>query len=120
VRFAAADLASWDAHEEYDLVTASFLQSPVELPRAQVLRAAAGRVAQGGHLLLLTHAAPPPWAREPMHHHEFLTPQEEVDRLDLDPGAWTVAVAETRERQVTDPDGQAATLLDAVVLLRRR
>lgn len=70
VRFAAADLADWaedperiDASvEPFDLITASFLQSPVELPRQRILRAALRRLAPGGRLVLIAHASPPPWA----------------------------------------------------------
>ena len=62
VRFVADDLASFAADGEYDLVTACFLQSPVELNRSGALVRAAARIAPGGHLLVVTHAAPPPWA----------------------------------------------------------
>ncbi len=58
--FVAADLATWATAARFDLVTASFLQSwPVEIPRAEILRRAAGFVAVGGHLLVTAHAAPP-------------------------------------------------------------
>lgn len=60
-RFEVADLEAWTGQEPYDLVTGSFFQSPVALDRADVLRRAAGLVAPGGHLLVLSHAAPPPW-----------------------------------------------------------
>lgn len=71
----AADLATWletaladhaeqsaQAGTHYDLVTASFLQSPVEFPRADVLRKAAKLVAPGGRIVVLAHGAPPSWA----------------------------------------------------------
>ena len=55
-RFLAADLsdaaADWGAHEAgaagYDLVTASFLQSPVALDRRRILHRAADSLAPGG------------------------------------------------------------------------
>ena len=130
-RFEVADLETWAREEAYDLVTASFLQSPVALDRAAVLRRAAERVAPGGHLLLVSHAAPPPWAGEVHHHdggasghehsqaHQFPSPLQELDALRLDPAGWTVVVAETRLRPATGADGDPAVLEDAVVLVRR-
>lgn len=119
-RFIAADLTTWDDDGPWDLVTASFFQSTVELPRGDILRRVAGRVAPGGHLLLISHAAPPPWATGHDAHgdHPFRTPAEDVADLALDPDAWDVVVAETRTREATGHDGQPATLDDTVVLVR--
>lgn len=135
IRFVAADLATLP-EGTYDLVTASFLHSPVELPREAILRRAAERVAPGGHLLITSHAAPPPWARaheadahradahrcddDPGDGHRFLGPDEQLRQLALDGEAWDVVVAETRAREATEPDGQTATLEDVVILARRR
>ncbi|MEE2031587.1 class I SAM-dependent methyltransferase [Rhodococcus chondri] len=129
VRFVAADLATWESDDSYDLVAASFLHSPVDFPRTEVLRRAAELVAPGGHLLILSHADFPPWAGagdrnaeehgEAHHEHRFLTPAEEIEALALDPGRWDVLVAETRERDATGPDGTHAVLSDVVVLLHR-
>ncbi|NLV78382.1 MAG: class I SAM-dependent methyltransferase [Rhodococcus sp.] len=123
--FIAADLATWRGNGAYDLVTASFLHSPVEFPRTRVLRDAADLVASGGHLLLIGHAAFPPWAtvpdRDAEDHgdHRFLSPQEEIDELALDPAAWDTVLAETRDRDAVGPDGTRAVLTDTIVLLRR-
>lgn len=119
-QFLAADLAAVPAGV-YDLVTASFFHSPVELPREDILRQAAERVAPGGHLLITSHAGSPPWA-EKRHGHEhcFPSPQEELELLALEPDAWEVVLAETRPRNVTAPDGSAVILDDGIVLLRRR
>lgn len=145
VTLVAADLTTWTADraeqdregEEpaYELVSASFLQSPVDLPREEVLRRAAGLVAPGGHLLLVAHAAPPPWTRMGHAGHEgheeqgerdgavdprlFPTPDEEVAALALPSTDWDVRIAETRSRPATGPDGQEAVLEDSVVLVRR-
>ncbi len=119
--FEVTDLAHWRDRRTFDLVTASFLHSPVELPRAEILRQAADRVAPGGHLLLIAHAAPPPWAKDhDAHSPRPLTPDEELEQLAPDPAAWDVLIAETRERAATGPDGEAATLEDGVVVLQRR
>ena len=121
VRWVRADLATWTPDGRYDLVTASFLQSPLDFPRTEVLRRAAGAVAPGGHLLLVSHAAPPPWAKglDPSTHH-FVTPEQEVTGLGLDEQEFAVVVAEERTRPATGPDGEQAELTDTVVLLRRR
>ncbi len=117
IRFVAADLATWTPEGTYDLVTASFLQSPVQLPRADILRRVSDHVAPGGHMLVVAHAAMPPWAGNHAHHHEFPTPAEEVEALGLE--GWVAEIAEVRTREATGPDGQQATLDDTVVLMRR-
>lgn len=122
--FVAADLAAWadrpagidGAAEPFDLVTASFFQSPVELPRQLILRAAAARVAVGGHLLVVSHAAPPPGMDHP---GEFPSPADELAALALDPERWEVLVAEVVTRPSTRPDAHAPTMDDTVVYARR-
>lgn len=122
VRLVAADLATWEPDGSYELVTASFFQSPVALTRGAVLRRAAARVVPGGHVLVVSHAAPPPWAADHGHDHggpdRFLSPQDELAELALTDG-WSVVLAETRAREARGPDGRAAELEDSVVLLRR-
>lgn len=120
-RFLVQDLAEWQPVERYELVTASFLQSPVALARDAVLRRAAAAVDPGGHLLVITHAAPPSWAAgHDIAGHRFLSPEQELAELALDPTLWSTELAETRRRAVTAPDGSPATLDDTVVLVRRR
>lgn len=124
IRWVATDLMAWDGrpwHDDgpADLVSACFLHSPVELDRTTVLRRAAGLVAPGGHLLIVSHADFPPWSAQHGHVHEFLDPEQEVAALDLPPDGWTTVLAETRTREATGPDGERAALDDTVVLLRR-
>lgn len=120
VRFVAADLSTLGGDEAYDLVTASYLHSPVTLDRDEILRRAVARVAPGGHLLVVSHAAPPPWAEIPDGFEpRFPTPAEEIGALRLDPGRWQVLVAEIRRRDATGPHGERGSLEDAVVLIRR-
>jgi SAM-dependent methyltransferase len=120
VRWLQADLADWDTDERFDLVSASFLHSSVSFPRAAVLRRATTFVAPGGHLLVVGHAGSPSWASHEEHAHAepLVGPEEQVAQLALG-DRWTVEVAELRTRQITAPDGSAATLEDSVVLLRR-
>lgn len=70
IDWVAHDLSTWTTEEQFDLVTASFFHSEVELPRTEILRRAADRLRPGGHLLLVSHvfeteADIPPWARRP-------------------------------------------------------
>lgn len=125
-RFIAADLGRWSddpasidgSTTPYDLVTASFFQSPVELPRERILRAAAERVAPGGRLVLIAHAAAPQWSS---HHDDddFPTPATELAGLGLHAEDWTVEIAEVRERAGHGPSGAEHLLSDSVVVARR-
>ena len=122
--FIAADLATYlqtaSGTAAFDLVTASFLQSPVELPREQILRAATEFVSPGGRLLVVGHAAAPPWApRGHSHGMVFPTPEGDLSALGLDPMLWQTVICEARERATTSPDGAPAVLLDSVVLVQR-
>lgn len=119
-RFLVGDLSSL-TDEDYDLVTASFLHSPVALARDDILRRAADRVVPGGHLLITSHADFPAGAEVPHgHEHRFLNPEEELAQLALDPKEWEVVFAQTRPRQTTLPDARPAEINDVVVQLRRR
>ncbi|MGP7959805.1 class I SAM-dependent methyltransferase [Sanguibacter sp. A247] len=118
--FVVADLATWAPATAFDLVTASFFQSPVELSRGEILRRVAASIAPGGHLVVVSHAAAPPWMTAKHEGHgTFPTPESEVAEIALDPATWTVIVAEVRRRAAVGPDGAEAELDDSVVVLRR-
>ena len=107
----------------FDLVTASFLHSwDEDFPRIALLRAAADRVALGGHLLVVSHVAPPPWSRGHGDGHapRLLPPEEELRLLALAPDAWERVIVDIRDREVTGPEGEQAVLKDGILLLRRR
>ncbi|TDC40990.1 methyltransferase domain-containing protein [Micromonospora sp. KC213] len=120
IDFRRHDLARTFPTGSYDLVSAQFLQSMIEFPRAEVLRAAARAVAPGGRLLIVEHGAPPPWSRTIPPHVRFATPQETLATLDLDPDGWHTERLDAPVREVTGPDGQPASLVDHLVLVRRR
>jgi SAM-dependent methyltransferase len=117
-----ADRITWERHDfsqsipsgPFDLVSAHFLHSPVDDPRDPALRAAAGAVAPGGTLLVVSHESVP-WHPEV----EFPTAQEVLDSLDIDPHAWTVERLDSRRRRVKRPDGDEVDVSDSVVRLRR-
>jgi SAM-dependent methyltransferase len=125
-RFVLADLAQapWpDGVEDqpYDLVSACFLQSPVTFPRAEVLVRAAGLTRVGGHVLVVAHAAPPPWSQhvdDGTDPHLFPAPADYLATVTA-VGAWDVVVAQVRTRSATGPDGEQGLLEDSVVLARR-
>lgn len=117
VRFESADLNTWGNGERIDLVTAFFFHSRMEPDRAHILRRAAGQLAPGGHLLLVSHAHFPPWA--PATEQATLTPDQEVAELGLDPASYATVVAETRNRPATSPNGEQGSLDDVVVLISR-
>jgi len=103
----------------FDLVSACYLQSPIEFPRTRVLQAAARAVAPGGLLLVVEHGSAPSWSTA----HAgmvFPTPAEALAALDLPPAEWTTERCEAPERSSTSPDGEAGTILDVVLALRRR
>jgi SAM-dependent methyltransferase len=116
-----ADLAVWQPTEAYDLVSACFLQSPLDFPRTDVLRTAACAVASGGHLLVVAHADAPPWSEHHDHaDHQVIDPVTELADLELETTEWTTLVCDVRPRQATGPNGERANLNDSVLLLRRR
>ncbi len=106
----------------FDLVSASFLHSwDPDFPRWEILREAASRVAHGGHLLVVSHAAPPSWVDAlPEGAPPMLPPDAELALLDLDPHEWTPLLVELRHRPTTDPQGEPGTHADGVLLLQRR
>ena len=113
------DLDTWQPAGLYDLVSACFLQSPVDFSRTEVLQRAASAVAPGGHLLIVSHAEAPPWAKEHHADHRFPALTEELASLPSDGVGWDTLIAETRPRPAGSPSGEEATLQDNVVLARR-
>lgn len=119
-RFAVADLSAWQPAEDYDLIAASFLHSPVALPREDIVRAVARRVVPGGHLLLVTHSAPPPGAAHDHGHERFPGPEEALADLALPEPEWETVLAQLRPRQHPARPGSPGFTDDVVLLLRRR
>ncbi|WP_207782543.1 FAD-dependent oxidoreductase [Phytoactinopolyspora limicola] len=120
-----ADRIHWLRHDlnadildgTWELVTATYLHSPVELHRSEILRRAAAAVAPGGTLLVIGHQGPPSWQPEPPAHVSFPTVDEIRTLLDGD--GWTVERAESVTVELTAPDGEPATRPDNIVRLRR-
>lgn len=112
-----------EAAGRFDLVTAFFLHSRDEDQRAATMRVLARFVKPEGRILVVSHAAMPPWSK----HHEHadgsprstfkITAKSEI--ADLGIADWLIDVAEEKERTATGPEGEDATLLDSVVLARK-
>jgi len=125
-QFHATDAIEYASHvgSKFDVVTVSFMHSRDEDQRAETMRAIPSFVKPGGQLLVISHAAMPPWSRH--HEHEDRSPRptfditaaSEIEALGLD-DTWEIQVAQELERPATGPDGEEAVLLDAVVLARR-
>lgn len=120
IDFQQHDLSTSFPTGVFDLVSAQFLHSPMELDRERILRRAADAVAVGGLLLVVDHASMPPWARRPAHEHRLPDLDEVMASLDLAVGQWDRVRVETAEREAAGPEGQVAVLTDNVILLRRR
>lgn len=101
----------------YDLVSAQFLHSKIELDRLSILRRAAAAVAPGGVLAIVDHGAGPPGFHE---HHHFPPVEEVFDALALPDTGWDRLRVESVERVGVTPDGTEATWLDNLIVLRRR
>ncbi|KGJ75993.1 hypothetical protein GY21_09455 [Cryobacterium roopkundense] len=119
IRFVQADLAAWNPDATFDLVAAQFLQSPVELPREQILRRAAAAVAPGGQLLIVGHAAFPSGSSHGADAEPLPTPDDVLAFLELPEGQWTVVTKELVDREATGADGTPFTHTDGVLRLRR-
>jgi SAM-dependent methyltransferase len=121
IEFVQHDLSDSFPDGTFDLISAQFLHSMIPFDRPRVLKRAAGAVRPGGTLLIVDHAtAPPRMAKSDHHHHEFPSAAEVVGSLDLDDGEWERVRMESTERQGTAPDGEVATWVDNVIVLRRR
>ena len=113
------DLAFTFPAGTFDLVSAQYLQSPLDFPREQVLQAAARAVAPGGLLLIVEHASIAPWSWNQDPQTRFPTPEQILASLDLALARWRVERLAGPVRQATGPDGQSASVTDNVVAIRR-
>lgn len=132
--FETADVSSWNPSADdprrggYDLVVGCFLHTRLPDTRAELVSRVATQVGPGGRLLLISHAAMPPWAAGHddelghglSHHHEPVSPESDFALLQTAGlGGWEIEVGENRTRQVEDSDGLPAELDDSVLLAVR-
>lgn len=121
ITFAQHDLARTFPAGAFDLVSAQYLHSPVDFPRAQVLQAAARVVAPNGLLLIVDHGSAPPWSGDhgAHSHPHFPTADGTLASLDLSPEQWYIEQVAARERRATGPNGEVADVTDNVISVRR-
>lgn len=74
----------------------------------------------GGHLLVLSHAAPPPWSPEATPSTIFPTLAEDLAAIGASALGLEVLEARIVMRPGRGPDGAEAMLEDNLVLIRRR
>ncbi len=120
VRVERHDLGQDFPAGRFDLVSAMFLESPVEgFARPAILRRAARAVAPGGLLVSAAHGSRSPWSSAPP---DWLYPSPEgaLAELALDEGVWERVFVGSPEREANGPNGQVATVRDTVLALRRR
>jgi 2-polyprenyl-3-methyl-5-hydroxy-6-metoxy-1,4-benzoquinol methylase len=118
-----ADAIAWERHDlatsfpdgSFDLVAATFLHSPVELPRGTILRTAAAAVAPGGSLVVIGHLPSPAHQDIP-----FPTAAEVVAELDLPRDGWRVVTAEERTVRHAFAGEEPVERVDGVVRVVRR
>ena len=115
-----ADLEQWQPEGAFDLVTSQFLHSE-ELDWRLPLRTAAAAVKPGGTLLVVGHHPDrlPPWGGGHHHGDMFYKGEDLVRELSLEGPGWQVEVLTSRERPVTGPEGQQATIADVVLRATR-
>ena len=112
------DLADTFPAGTFDLVNVQYLHSTLDLPQDRILSAAASAVAPRGTVLVVGHAAVPPWSRH-HHDHAFPRPDDIALALGLKDG-WDIEACEVRERSTIAPNGEPAMISDTVVKARRR
>ena len=119
IRFHEHDLAETFPDGHFDLVTASFLHSPLDWPRAKVLSRAAGAVQSSGHLLIIEHASRAPWSWSP-EDTRYPTAEETLASMKLEDAAWQRLCVCPISRTVKGPEGQEAVVMDNVIFLKKR
>ncbi|MBB1260556.1 SAM-dependent methyltransferase [Streptomyces alkaliterrae] len=113
------DLAETFPPGRFDLVSAVYFHTPVDIPRTRVLRHAAEAVAAGGLLIIVEHASVAPWSWQAGEDVRFPTPEQVLVSLELDDDAWHVERCHAPQRVATGPRGQTATVTDNILALHR-
>ncbi|MFJ4427574.1 SAM-dependent methyltransferase [Streptomyces bobili] len=113
------DLAATFPAGAFHLISAQYLHTPFDLPRARVLRQAAYALTPGGLLLIVDHGSVRPWAWTPDANAHFPSPEDVYDALALDPTEWTPERLDRPQREATGPGAQTATVTDTVIAVRR-
>lgn len=115
------DLVSWaPPAAAFDLVSAQFIHLPQKLLK-EVHVGLAAAVKPGGSLLIVGHHPADLDMVSDVSDEQrdfFYTPQQVADALP--PADWEILVADSRAREVADPEGALIIRRDAVLHARRR
>ncbi|ORC15577.1 hypothetical protein A7979_07580 [Rothia nasimurium] len=121
--FYEANLTGWSTDQRFDVIVTSFLQSFADFDRIPVLAAALDLLTPGGELISVAHAGAPSFAdSEDARKHEarMVKAEEEARALTQGRDDIEVVLAEEWTRDITSPEGEPATIPDAVMVLRKR
>ncbi len=118
ITFARHDLTQRFPQGNYDLIVASFLESPLTFDRFTIFRTALDHVLPGGMLLITSHAKAPAWSKHA--DRPFQSAKEALAQLGTLPEGWEVLFCDDVERIMKGPEGQEGQVSDSVVALRRK
>ncbi|WP_248580707.1 class I SAM-dependent methyltransferase [Nocardioides sp. InS609-2] len=111
------DLTATFPEGQFDLVTATYFQSPVAMDRPAVLRRSADAITPGGRLVVIDHASAPSWSTHGTA--SFPTAAQTLDEIGLDSRVWHTELCVRRDREATGHNGKTGTLADNVLVLRK-
>lgn len=112
------DLSESFPDGSFDLVSACYFHTPVEIPRQRILQQAAQAVAPGGLLIIVEHASVAPWSWQSGQDHDFPAPDEVLAALDLRID-WRTERCHAPQRTATGPQDQQSTVTENVIAVRR-
>nr|WP_321481862.1 class I SAM-dependent methyltransferase [uncultured Cohaesibacter sp.] len=118
VRFEQHDLSQSFPDGTFDLISANFLQTPFDLPWADIVRRAAKALSPCGLLLAVTHERVAPWAWSDSEQ-ALPNAKDRFADLALPQSGWHQLYVGPVDRMASGPDGQQAQVRDAVIALER-
>ncbi|MEF3097935.1 class I SAM-dependent methyltransferase [Raoultella terrigena] len=118
ITFTQYDLTEGFPEGEFDLIAASFLESPLAFDRHSIFRAAFAHVAPGGMLLITSHARPPSWSKHA--DRPFQSAKEAIASLEPLPEGWETVFCDDVSRTMRGPEGEQGEVSDSVIALRRK
>ena len=77
-------------------------------------------MAPSGVLLIVDHASVAPWSWNTNPDTRFPTPEATLAELELNPDEWQTERLDAAERQASGPNGEIATVIDNIIVVRRR
>ncbi|VDR30589.1 Methylase of polypeptide chain release factors [Raoultella terrigena] len=119
ITFTQYDLTKGFPEGEFDLIVASFLESPLAFDRRSIFRAAFAHVAPGGMLLItLPRQAAVMVKSMPIVHSQ--SAKEAIASLEPLPEGWEIVFCDDVSRTMRGPEGEKGEVSDSVIALRRK